>query len=249
MKPRLAIFAVVAVVFLLCAPVIRQNESYHAFSDARRILNVPNFWNVASNLPFAIVGCLGLWKLKERTARVMVTGMLLVSIGSGYYHLLPADSRLVWDRLPMTMVFMSLSSWFIAEGRRASVEFRILCVLLACGVASIAWWLCTGDLRPYALVQFGPILIGLPALWQNAQKMYLWAVFGFYGLAKCAEYFDLNIYHGLGISGHTCKHILAALSCYAILRWRIALLEKRPADQRYLVLLPVPTTTGTLQTG
>jgi hypothetical protein len=32
-----------------------------------------------------------------------------------YYHLAPDSQRLVWDHLPMTLVFMSLLSWTIGE--------------------------------------------------------------------------------------------------------------------------------------
>ena len=39
---------------------IPQPESYHNFADQRRLLGIPNFWDVVSNLPFAVAGALGL---------------------------------------------------------------------------------------------------------------------------------------------------------------------------------------------
>src|SRR5215469_14244357 len=55
-------------------PRIPQPQSYHSFADQRTILDIPNFWNVASNVPFAIVGWWGLLyliplKSEERSLR------------------------------------------------------------------------------------------------------------------------------------------------------------------------------------
>ena len=41
---------------------IPQDVRYHLFVDTREIWSVPNFWNVVTNAPFAIVGLLGLYK-------------------------------------------------------------------------------------------------------------------------------------------------------------------------------------------
>jgi hypothetical protein len=37
---------------------------------------------------------------------IAFVGLLLTAFGSSYYHLVPSNARLVWDRLPMTIVFM-----------------------------------------------------------------------------------------------------------------------------------------------
>src|SRR5262249_21708612 len=51
---------------IFCLPPIPQAMSYHAFADDRTLLGVPNFWNVVSNLPFLIVGFLGLgWLVRH----------------------------------------------------------------------------------------------------------------------------------------------------------------------------------------
>ena len=52
---RLALIAgiaVVAVVAALLVDPVAQDPAYHDFADQRAIAGVPNFWNVASNLPF-----------------------------------------------------------------------------------------------------------------------------------------------------------------------------------------------------
>ena len=91
---------------------------------------------------------------------------------------------------------------------------------VACGIASVLWWRVNGDLRPYALAQFGSALVMLPALWCARGRRYLWGVFGLYALAKLAELYDPFIYSALALSGHTWKHVLGALAGYCIYCWR-----------------------------
>jgi len=99
-------------------PPIAQPLSFHDLADKRTFWSIPNFWNVITNLPFLLVGLLGLAAM--RRARVntglavayvaLFTGITLTGIGSGYYHWAPDNNTLVWDRIPMTLVFMSLSA-------------------------------------------------------------------------------------------------------------------------------------------
>jgi hypothetical protein len=51
---------IVVLGFVFCLPPIPQDQSYHAFADGRTMLGVPDFLNVTTNLPFLIVGALGL---------------------------------------------------------------------------------------------------------------------------------------------------------------------------------------------
>lgn len=85
-----------ASVFLIFVPPIAQSQDYHAFADQRTILGIPDFWNFISNLPFALVGILGLMRRRDAAARVLFGGVLLTCLGSAYYHLEPGDARLVW---------------------------------------------------------------------------------------------------------------------------------------------------------
>jgi hypothetical protein len=62
---RRRVWLLVALSLLMVAvaaivPPVAQDPAYHAFADARTVLHVPNFLNVASNLPFLLVGALGL---------------------------------------------------------------------------------------------------------------------------------------------------------------------------------------------
>jgi Ceramidase len=211
----IAELAACAAVLIYMGP-IAQDQSYHAFADRRAIFGVPNFWNVISNLPFAFVGVVGLIRSRGFAARLLFTGVFLTAFGSAYYHWLPGDARLVWDRLPMTIVFMPLLAMVVAE-RFPSARGLLIPLVLA-GVASVVWWRYSGDLRPYALVQFAPAVI-IPTmllLMPSESSKSLWWVILFYGLAKVAEAFDAEIYSVLPLSGHTLKHLLAAASTWFI---------------------------------
>ena len=137
--------------------------------------------------------------------------VFFTAFGSVWYHLAPSDHTLIWDRLPMTVVFMALLSIVIGG--------RFLVPLLALGGASVFWWVFTGDLRPYAVVQFGAALVVLPSLWP---------VVAAYGAAKLAERYDGPIYSVLPWSGHTLKHLIAAAACYFILRGHGLQCKARP---------------------
>jgi len=111
---------------------------------------VNNFWNVASNLPFLVVGLWGLYyvhRYGESTCLpglqpaygVFFTGICLTAFGSGYYHLIPANDSLVWDRLPMTIGFAGLFSIIIGEFVSVRGGRRLLAPLLVIGIASVVY--------------------------------------------------------------------------------------------------------------
>ena len=105
---------------------IPQDPTYHDFADQRTIIGIPNFWNVASNLPMLFLGAFGLWRSlfnwphrTDLVARliplVLSLGILSASAGSAYYHWAPDNLTLVWDRLPMTLMFMPLFALLIYD--------------------------------------------------------------------------------------------------------------------------------------
>ena len=218
----LLLFVCPLLLFLIIAPEIPQSQGYHNFADHRRLLGVANFWNVISNVPFVFVGVLGLRAFRDAASRVLFAGVFLTAFGSGYYHLAPDDHRLAWDRLPMTLVFMALLAIVIGEWMGAKWRTRLLAPLIAFGVLSVVWWVWTGDLRVYAIAQFGPALLLAPAMYFHAGIRKLWPVVALYVAAKVAEMSDVEIYSTLPLSGHTIKHFLAALGTYFIYRWNAA---------------------------
>jgi len=210
---------------------ITQDQGYHAFADARRLLGIPNFWNVVSTLPFVLVGAAGVAYLrKDAAATTLFVGILLTGFGSSYYHLAPDDGTLFWDRLPMTIGFMAILAGAIGERFGEASGRHALWPLLALGAASLVWWRWTGDLRPYVWVQFYPCLV-LPILYwwfpATTGTAILITAAALYGLSKVLEYFDRGIYAAGGetLSGHTLKHLAAAAACYALLRY---IAQRRP---------------------
>jgi len=217
-----------------------QDVTYHSFADIRTIWSIPNFWNVVSNIPFIIVGFIGVNSFKQQgklkvlselnTAYILLFfGTFLVGFGSSYYHLAPDNQTLVWDRLPMTIAFMSLFSIIISEFISVRSGRALLLPLILAGTCSVIYWHFSemslkGDLRFYALVQFYPMLtIPVMLLCFRSRcthvQAYWWLLLT-YLIAKLFEHFDAEIYTILGfISGHSLKHIIAALGIFVLLHF------------------------------
>lgn len=223
--------------FLL--PAMPQPAAYHDFADHRSVLGVENFLDVASNLGFLLAGVIGLWvTLRPRTVferqserwpyAVVFAGVILTAIGSSYYHLDPDNERLFWDRLPMTIAFMALVSAQIVDRIQPRAGLALLLPLLLLGVASVVYWRETerlghGNVLPYGILQAYTALILVWIAWRHpsrytrAKDLYL--VLAAYALAKGFETFDGPILAlGQLVSGHTLKHLAAALGILAVAR-------------------------------
>jgi hypothetical protein len=230
------------------APPIPQDLSYHDFADSRRFLGIPNALDVLSNLPFVAVGIAGLaFLFRDRSSGsraafvtpaerqpywMLFAGVTLTGFGSSYYHWNPGNTTLFWDRLPMTIAFMALLSSVIAERIDLKVGIRLLWPLVALGALSVLYWdfgerRGAGDLRPYALVQFGTLLAIPLIVWlfppRYTATADLFIALGWYGLAKVLEYFDRPVLAAVGVSGHTLKHIASALGAW----WLLRMVERR----------------------
>lgn len=193
--------------------------------------------NVLSNIFFVLVGLYGIFSLHKAIMPrnivimygVLFAGITLTGAGSAYYHLVPGDGRLVWDRLPMTIVFMSFLSAIIGERISMRAGWLLLVPLLLAGVASVCWWHYTekagsGDLRFYALVQFLPmlfvplILLLFPSRSSSDTSLLTFAVIS-YIIAKLFEHFDKELLSATGfISGHSLKHVAAAVATWFIVQ-------------------------------
>lgn len=238
----LTLVLIIAAIF---APRLAQPRCYHNFADRRVWLGIPNFADVVSNAGFAIVGIGGLVILLRRSSRVqfvdsrerwpyviVFAGMVLTAIGSSYYHLAPDNDRLLWDRLPMTIVFMALVAAMISERISVPIGLALLPLLLLVGIASVVEWHTSeingaSDLRFYAALQAYAVLLLLAILLlppRYTRSADLAVVVGFYVLAKITEAADRAIFaFGHVVSGHTIKHLAAAAAGLWILR----MLEKR----------------------
>ena len=231
---------------------IPQNPAYHHFADHTTILGIPNFLNVVSNLPFLFAGILGLSQLKKSGSPGMISfvyailffGIFLTGLGSAYYHYAPDNNSLVWDRIPMTIVFMAFFSATIATSINYKLGALLLFPLLLTGIGSVLWWHETetrgvGDLRLYGFVQFYP-MIAIPLIillfhsaGNNRQLRFLFWVFTWYIIAKIFEYFDQGIYTATHfISGHSLKHLAAAVATWYMVKIGIATVGTGPTPER-----------------
>ena len=103
-------------------PPIPQDLTYHLFADSRPCCSLNNYMDVLSNAPFVLLGVYGLYfVLKNSKSQchfnhksevtvwgIFFLGSVFIGAGSAYYHLTPNNQTLIWDRLPMTISFMSL---------------------------------------------------------------------------------------------------------------------------------------------
>ena len=248
-KTRVRVLAILGataltIIAIALMPRIQQDESYHNFADLRSMFGISNFLNVISNVPFLLCGIAGLLFV-TRTGRpafrdafvhrierwpyvLFFLGVSLTCFGSAYYHLSPNTERLMWDRLPMSIAFMSLLAAVIAERIDMRTGLVLLAPLVVVGVGSVIYWRVgemngRGDLRPYALVQFYSMLAVIisammfPSRYSHGRALFV--AVGWYIAAKFFELLDQQIFAlGQIVSGHTVKHVAAAMAAFCILQ-------------------------------
>lgn len=215
--------ALISLLMLVHGP-IPQPPDYHHFADARSAFTIPNAADVLSNIGFAVAGIWG-WLCIRRspgmTCRpgylLFLAALVMTAAGSFFYHLAPDDARLVWDRIPIALACAGLLAAIHAESTRNVNEARNTGILALAAIASVMWWVHSGDLGPYLLLQALPL--ALIPLWQwtgNAphQERIAFAIaILLYLLAKAAELHDHAVMAMSGIiSGHTLKHLLATMA-------------------------------------
>ncbi len=225
--------AAITIIAVFSMEPIAQDPEYHNFADQRARLNIPNFYNLISNLPFVIVGIMGMRLVGSGRATgglpelqtVYLTffiGVFLTGFGSAYYHYHPDNQTLLWDRLPMTISFMALFSAILSEYISSQIALKLFIPLMLSGIASVVYWYASelnghGDLRAYVLVQFLPVLLIPLILWLFNSRLngnkYIWGVIAAYAASKLLEFFDAQIYNALNVfSGHSLKHLMAAFA-------------------------------------
>ncbi len=236
----LVALAVLAVGGAMLVDPIAQDPAYHQFADRRAFLGILNFANSVSNLGFLVVGAIGLAFVLGRRGRtmfaargerwpyaVLFAAIASVALGSAYYHLDPNTGTLFWDRLPMSVAFMALFAAIIMDRIHLGAGLVALPVAVGVGVASVVYWHLTeaaghGDLRFYGLVQFYPMLAVPLACWlfpgRHTRSRYIVYMILLYALAMAFDQLDHAIFWLLGgsISGHTLKHLTAAVAAYML---------------------------------
>jgi len=212
---------------------------YRTFIDERELAGIPFFWNVVSNLPLLAAGAWGLYVVAHADARAFIepaekwsygacfAAVGFAGIGSTYFHLAPDADRLMWDRLPIALGFMALLAGVIGDRRGAQASLHALAPLLVAGATSVFYWrwsMLRGseNIVPYAIVQYGAlaaIMLHGALRSRYTRRFDLFVVAAIYGAAKIAEMLDRPIYALAGsLSGHTLKHVLAAVAVGYLVR-------------------------------
>jgi hypothetical protein len=208
---------------------LAQAASYHHFADECSLAFIPNASNVLSNIVILAGGLLCLGWVKRNASNqspqfpVMVVagiGLVLTAIGSAYYHWAPSDATLIWDRLPMTIVFAGILGmlWTSTTGQR--VGWVQMLIMVVVSVGTVEYWLAFNSLWPYAILQFGGLafIVGL-TLTRKVDSVFAWTmVIVFYGVAKVFESLDWQVWdltHHL-VSGHALKHVTSGFAGAAL---------------------------------
>jgi hypothetical protein len=195
-----------------------EDPHYGDFADKRRLLGVPNGADVLSNAPFVLIGAWGLLLASTGSERMLFAGVLLTGFGSAYFHLTPLDANgttnkatLFWDRLPIALGFAGVIGMVLGE--------HLLWPLALLGAATVLIWRYAGVFWPYAFFQlFGALGTFVVVLVCCPHRRWLIGGLLAYGAAKVAEDNDARIFRFTRqrLSGHTVKHLLAALGALLI---------------------------------
>lgn len=222
----------------LWLPAVEQSAHYHDFADQRPWGALPYAGDVLSNLAFALFALWGGWQWWQQrpalclTEQAMLLGVVLglglTSLGSSYYHLAPEDGRLWWDRLGMLFIFAPLLGLAVAERLDAASAWVTAPVVLLAGFISLQYWASSGNALPWALLQGGGMLLLLVLAFAPVQTQQVgirWGlVIACYTLAKLLELGDGAVFAATGqwVSGHSLKHMVAALALWPVFAPRAA---------------------------
>jgi hypothetical protein len=215
-----------------------QDPAYHLFADTRPWGPIPRAADVLSNAAILAAGLVGvaLWRrvhvaAEERAVYALfVLSMLATAAGSAWYHAAPSDARLVWDRLPMTLVIAAILTFVLADRihREFAKTWKAFALL---GAASVLWWAWTdragngGDLMLYVVVRGGAGLVILFLLLlrsgRHTHAGWLVAAIVLEIVMTACELLDREIFAATDgfISGHSMKHLLAGALLGCVLAW------------------------------
>lgn len=230
----LLLFAGVLCVLAIAGPQVMQDSNYHAFADQRTAWGLPCVMDVLSNVPFLVFGLMGLAATRQSPlcaaspvwrdlCNLFFYGFIIVFVCSSAYHL-HADNASLWlDRMGMSVAFAGMLG-MAAYNRVSERAGRVTSyVVLIAAPISLWVWQTSGSLLPWGVVQLGGMLAVLvlafaPAA-QGQPRLPLFAVIGWYALAKALELGDYQVYAWTGelISGHSLKHIASALSAIPVI--------------------------------
>jgi len=229
-------------------------------SDMRTLMGLPNAVDVLSNLPFLVVGLLGLYRLHRLehghdhghppglvhdelpgsaldSAWLFFAGLVLVAAGSSFYHLQPDDVlRLAGDRAAMAVAFAGVVGLAVSDRVSQRAGWPAACIALTAGLLAVAVFHESGNVTPWAVVQFGGMAL---VLWMATLRpvrsgtrplnLKLGWIIAAYAIAKVLELADGTVFEFTRhvVSGHSLKHVAAALAALPVL-YAVQQLTQRP---------------------
>jgi len=253
LRERVLLLVVLLLALLaLTGPVVLQSANYHDFADQYAWGAMPHAMDVLSNLPFSLWGLAGagalvhalhLRKLDKTAAglgALFFFGLLVTTVVSAMYHWQPDNAGLVWDRTGMVLAFAGLLGLAVWQRIGDRAAWALAAIVLVLGPVSVQVWAVSGNLLPWAVLQFGGMaliagLACLPSLPLETGRIHRglsirWPlVIALYALAKMLELGDHLVFEWTGhlVSGHSLKHIVA--SCAA---WPVVAALKEAAKSR-----------------
>ncbi|MET0542861.1 MAG: hypothetical protein ABWZ88_14030 [Variovorax sp.] len=250
-RALIGVLVAFALVALLGPDLPARPNGGTTLADARPWHGLPNAMDVLSNLPFFAIGLWGLIRLHwldhahERAQAAMPSqhhaiaeppvdaldcawlffaGLILTAAGSVFYHLQPDALRLAADRAGMAVAFSGLIGMAVCERVSHRAGWPAAWFTLAGGLLAVAVYHETRNVLPWAVVQFGGMLLvlGMALLRpvDGALGLRLGTVILFYALAKMFEMADGAIYDATAqfVSGHSLKHLAAAFAAIPVLQ-------------------------------
>jgi hypothetical protein len=216
-----------------------QNPSYHFLADTRTFFGViPRAGDVLTNLAILTAGLFGLALRPRMTvapeeraaANVLIAATILTALGSAYYHWAPANATLVWDRLPLVIVLMSVFVLVLADRVHPLFARNGIWPLTALAAISVIVWgvseaMGRGDLLLYLVLRVGAgIAIALLVILRRGRHTGTkWLVAALIGeiLMAALERHDHEIFHLTGgwVSGHSLKHIMVGVALGFVFWW------------------------------
>lgn len=211
----------------------QDGDWFFQFADRREFLGIPNTLDVLSNLGFLAVGTYGLTVLHKYRSHPLHIYVVLLSLitlataaGSAYFHMYADPAHLPPDRLPMSWGFATIVGMLVSDRVDRKLGLWVtgaLIPLASLTVIGMAYDLFS--MRPYIIVQFGSLIFaGLAAVLQPrglVSNKTVFSAMGLYAAAKGLELLDKPIFGWFGewISGHSLKHLCAALAVYRLIQF------------------------------
>ena len=233
-----AVIALYCLLRLTWGP-LPQDPAYHLLADTRRLLGIiPQAGDVITNLAILVAGLFGLAlrtdmavAAEERMAvNALIAASILTAFGSAYYHWAPANSTLIWDRLPIAIVLVSLLALVMADRLHPLFAREALWPFMALAVVSVVLWgiseaMGQGDVLLYLTVRIGTgaAIAFLLILRQPRYTGMKWLVAALFCEIVMAifERFDHEIFRLTDgfVSGHNAKHVMAGVALAFVFWW------------------------------